>query len=729
MNSKKSLVLKRAGVVVLGAMVVMGSVITAGLYAPRVSAEPDDTQEKIEANFPELTGSGSNYDGGMSKEETTYVIMDADGDMNEVVVNEWIRNGEGLDEIKDSSSLTGIVNTSGNESFKQSGSDIVWSAGGNDIHYQGKTDSGLPVEVDIEYYLDGEKMTAEEIAGKSGEVEIRFMYTVNHSDFASVDGNGYTLKHPYTMASGLLLESGRFSNISVENGKVISEGDTNICVGIAFPGLGESLGISKDELALPEEVVIKATANGFAIDGTYTIALSGLLSGLGTADNAGSGLEDKLSELESGLNQLSGASDELLSGSEKLASGADKLAEGVKKVDDAVGQLYDGSKTLKKGVHSISEGASSLDKGLQKLSGKSSALNKGGSDLQDGVFELATQTLQGLLKSGGISDKDIAGDVLTPSTYTKVLNTKVKKQAISAAESKLRAALGELGVKDKDTQTQILSLAYNQMMANKLKTEKALEKAGEMAQEAQTVAAAVGKYKKDETFKEMVDGFIAAAGLKEKLGDGALAVASTAVLLNDGIPEDAAAALAAAGQYATDAELYQAAAKDADDNVNSLAQKAVEEANPNQNKQLKQLEELLDGQVAYVKAVEQYTAGVDTAAAGSAKLAEGAKKADKGAGSLKDGLKTLSGGTDELVSGTDTLSEGAGKLAGGMNKFDKEGIKKFVSSLNDSDLKDLGSRFKALKEIAEKHIFIGGTTPELSGETKIIFKTAEIKAE
>ena len=50
---------------------------------------------------------------------------------------------------------------------------------GNDIYYQGKTDKELPVKQTISYYLDGEKMDPDEIAGKSGKVTIRFDYKNN----------------------------------------------------------------------------------------------------------------------------------------------------------------------------------------------------------------------------------------------------------------------------------------------------------------------------------------------------------------------------------------------------------------------------------------------------------------------------------------------------------------------------------------------------------------------
>ena len=54
------------------------------------------------------------------------------------------------------------------------------------------------------------------------------------------------------MVSGAILSSDHFKNVEVTNGKVISDGENDIVVGIALPGLSDSLkldelGDKKDE--------------------------------------------------------------------------------------------------------------------------------------------------------------------------------------------------------------------------------------------------------------------------------------------------------------------------------------------------------------------------------------------------------------------------------------------------------------------------------------------------
>ena len=187
------------------------------------------------------------------KDETVFVIKSADGKTEKVLVDELLHsNGE--KKIEDVSYLTDIENISGNETFERDGAKLVWNSNGKSIRYQGVAERGLPVDVTVSYYLNGNKVPASEIAGKKGSVEIHFDYDV----ISAVNvGNG-PMSHPYMMASGLSLNNEHFSNIRVDNGKVINNGDSTIVMGYAMPGMKESLGIGEGSLEIPESVVIMA---------------------------------------------------------------------------------------------------------------------------------------------------------------------------------------------------------------------------------------------------------------------------------------------------------------------------------------------------------------------------------------------------------------------------------------------------------------------------------------
>ena len=212
------------------------------------------------------------------KSETVYVLSDADGAPHEVIVSDWLRNKDGAAQLKDESGLKDIKNVSGYETFEQSGDSLVWQADGSDIHYQGTTDRPLPVDVKVSYKLDGKPISPEELAGKSGRVTIRFDYENKEKRTITVDGAQEQVSVPFAMMSGMILPEDTFTNIEVKNGKVISEGKNSIVIGMAVPGLRESLNIedlkshiddedmkkSIDEIEIPDYVEVAADTENFA---------------------------------------------------------------------------------------------------------------------------------------------------------------------------------------------------------------------------------------------------------------------------------------------------------------------------------------------------------------------------------------------------------------------------------------------------------------------------------
>ena len=65
---------------------------------------------------------------------------------------------------------------------------ISWDMDGNDAYYTGTSDKTPPVSAVISYKLDGEEISPQELAGKSGRVEITIALQNNLSRQATVDG-------------------------------------------------------------------------------------------------------------------------------------------------------------------------------------------------------------------------------------------------------------------------------------------------------------------------------------------------------------------------------------------------------------------------------------------------------------------------------------------------------------------------------------------------------------
>ena len=171
------------------------------------------------------------------KDETVYVIANADGSVSKIIVSDWIKNTLGSASLKDKTELSDVVNVKGDESYTVDGDNMkVWDAQGNDIYYQGNIEKELPVGLRVSYTLDGSQISAEDLAGKSGKVTIRFDYQNNQYAMTEIDGKREKIYVPFAMLTGMMLDNGVFSNVEVTNGKLINDGDRTIVAGIASPG-------------------------------------------------------------------------------------------------------------------------------------------------------------------------------------------------------------------------------------------------------------------------------------------------------------------------------------------------------------------------------------------------------------------------------------------------------------------------------------------------------------
>ncbi len=188
------------------------------------------------------------------KDETVYVLTGTDGSVQKIIVSDWVKNTLGEGSLRDESGLDNIQNVKGNESYTPGGDNTkVWDAAGKDIYYQGNIDKQLPVALSVTYTLDGKTITAEELAGKSGKVTIRYTYTTTSTRPSTIDGRQEKIYVPFAMLTGLLLDN----NVLLQRGRsqtasVVNDGSHIVVVGIALPGLQESLQIDADKLELPE---------------------------------------------------------------------------------------------------------------------------------------------------------------------------------------------------------------------------------------------------------------------------------------------------------------------------------------------------------------------------------------------------------------------------------------------------------------------------------------------
>lgn len=392
--------------VVAGVLTI--ALVGTGIGATAVFAEKNSTAVTAEADSTtgsnkdaddiadKLMDSVSLKDNDADKDESVYLISDANGNVNKTIVVDHLKNKDKKDTLDDASNLSDIENVKGKEKFTQSGDKLTWQAGGKDIYYQGTATEEPPVTQKVTYYLDGKEISPEDLAGKSGKVKIRFDYTNTTSYTETVNGEKQTVSVPFAAITGLVLGDG-FENIEVTNGKAEVSNSSSVVLGYALPGLKDSLGIKDGDLDgdvnIPEYMEMTADVENFSMPAamTFVVNASDYVStdGIDTSD------------LDDMINDLKDASTQLQDGSKTLAEGTDTLADGLSTLQSKLGTFASGVGTLQSGLKTYTDGVSTLSGGLNTLGNSTGALVSGADKLNSGAGQLASgsATLKDGLKS------------------------------------------------------------------------------------------------------------------------------------------------------------------------------------------------------------------------------------------------------------------------------------------------------------------------------------------
>lgn len=420
--------------VVAGVLTI--ALVGTGIGATAVFAEKNSTAVTAEADSTtgsskdaddiadKLMDSVSLKDNDADKDESVYLISDANGNVNKTIVVDHLKNKDKKDTLEDASNLSDIENVKGKEKFTQSGDKLTWQAGGKDIYYQGTATAEPPVTQKVTYYLDGKEISPEDLAGKSGKVKIRFDYTNTTSYTETVNGEKQTVSVPFAAITGLVLGDG-FENIEVTNGKAEVSDSSSVVLGYALPGLKDSLGIKDKDLDgdvnIPEYMEMTADVENFSMPAamTFVVNASDYVStdGIDTSD------------LDDMINDLKDASTQLQDGSKTLAEGTDTLADGLSTLQSKLGTFASGVGTLQSGLKTYTDGVSTLSGGLNTLGNSTGALVSGADKLNDGAGQLASgsATLKDGLKSytdgastlaAGVGNLDAGMDTLKSGTDT-----------------------------------------------------------------------------------------------------------------------------------------------------------------------------------------------------------------------------------------------------------------------------------------------------------------------
>lgn len=721
----------------------------------------------------------------VSKEETVYVTMDANGKKDEVIVSDWLKNAGINGKISDVSDLKDIQNTKGNEKFTQDDSTLTWDAKKNDIYYQGTSDKELPVGMEISYKLDGKEVSAKDLAGKSGKFEMNIKYTNSSKKKVTVDGKETEIYTPFLMATGMILSTDKFQNIKVDNGEVVSEGDNDIIMAYGMPGLKDSLDlagldfgddvtIDTDKIndKITDTVKITADVKDFEMGASYTVATASLFKDIDFGDiDSLDDLDDKMDDLKDAANKLVDGADTLSDGLKTLNSNIKKYNKAIKTLNKSVGTLNTGATKLKKGVGTYTKSADKLFKGVIKYSDGTKTFAQstkkytaGAKALVDGAGKISSSAEQFPASYKQFND--------SLTSYVNGVNTLLAEEnmtKLSSGVNSLKAGVESLdsGLTSAISGVDTINAVAKQLEGTDAKTNALRESINTTKEKMETAAKNAATEQEKATYQAQVQLYESMLNYMDNVQKaGAGLDAAT-----NGKPDSEAADQngktdlklglqtmeAATSKTSTETNLYnglsalQSSAKTMSDSAATIRgyKTPILEASGKINASVGTLTEavktLYKSGTTLTANNKKLNDAATTLTKSSKTVKSGSKQLKANSGTVRSGMSTLAGGTKKLYKATNTLvtttnkvakgvnklDNGASKLASGTKEFKEDGVDKLTDTMNSildgvSDTKD---RAEAVNNAAANYKSFSGISGEMDGSVKFIMTTKEIKAD
>lgn len=697
-------------------------------------------------------------DATVEKKETSYLILNADGSVQEQITSDWLHSDDGFDAVTDESDLSDIQNLKSDVMPEQSGNTLKWTTDETDIYYQGKNNAQAPVGVSIEYTLDGKAVTADELKGQSGHLVATVKLTNNTGEEVTVNGKKRTVYTPFFTVAAAVLPSENFKNITTEHGLVESDSKTQVACYLAMPGMKEAVSDllpdsfdKLDDLML-DTLTLEADVTDCTVP-TFLFAAAPSLSDL-DLDEASDELGDTMDELTDAIDQLKDGSGALDDAVGTLVESLDTFASSYSQFDAGVGSALSGTQTLANGTENLLENA-------QLLATKTGELSLGAIQLQNSTAQLAgvmnQQLVPGLVeaseKKTALEDKmtELSGKLETVEIPDM---TALKAQLGAGAEQVFDGAASGAAKAASEAAASNAATVASQKTAEEIKGN---VQAASSSEDVTNAAAALttqlyqdgysAGYQASKTCVEMALNELGLDDAQKKAILNALAQDSTSTPSAEVISNGTAQVSGMVEKIASDidpnaiasavgpkvAEQVAPAVTEkvtSSDDLAAAKQSAVQQVaaaipdiNTDELKSLmgefkdlsSQAGEMMDSVDTLTGALYNAENPADTNTVvgaanaisdGAAKLGNGASQLATGTSAFATGVGTLDAGTDQLLSGMETLSSSSKTVSNAIGQFQSGGaeLKDGTSELSDgmTEFSDtINDKLDGLSEITD----------------------------
>ena len=623
-------------------------------------------------------------DATVEKKETSYLILNADGSVQEQITSDWLHSDDGFDAVTDESDLSDIQNLKSDVMPEQSGNTLKWTTDETDIYYQGKNSAQAPVGVSIEYTLDGKAVTADELKGQSGHLVATVKLTNNTGEEVTVNGKKRTVYTPFFTVAAAVLPSENFKNITTEHGLVESDSKTQVACYLAMPGMKEAVSDllpdsfdKLDDLML-DTLTLEADVTDCTVP-TFLFAAAPSLSDL-DLDEASDELGDTMNELTDAIDQLKDGSGALDDAVGTLVESLDTFASSYSQFDAGVGSALSGTQTLANGTENLLENA-------QLLATKTGELSLGAIQLQNSTAQLAgvmnQQLVPGLVeaseKKAALEDKmtELSGKLETVEIPDM---TALKAQLGAGAEQVFDGAASGAAKAASEAAASKAATVASQKTAEEIKgnVQKAADDAAVGADQVADQAAALSTDVFQGGYKTALEELLSDPNfLTEDQKNAILAKIDAPASPSSEITDTVTAKLSDAATVAVNAAMGQVVSDiDSDTIASTVGPKVAEQVAPIVTEEVTSSEKLA---AAKQSAVQQVAAAIPDINTDELKSLMGEfKDLSSQAGEMMDSVDTLTGAlynaenpadTNTVVGAANAISDGAAKLGSGASQL------------------------------------------------------------
>lgn len=329
---------KKSNQKIIITVVALVVLIAGALIAKPMLANNSGSEHKTiaKASMTEVKQLSSNQDvtaDSISKNETVYAKLNADGTVKDTTVVNWFHFSKDVPaQLTDPVQLKQAKALNGSFTVKSNADGISLSnleTGKKDIFYSGQTGKTLPIKTSFKYYLDGKQINPKELPGKTGDVKIvidlsnqmKSMENISYGSGATAGSSKKEIYTPLVTMVSMELPIETFSDVQASDGLVTVVGETMKVNWMLFP--------------YPDaQAVLTMHAQDFRL-GSAQMVVQPMMPPLSDYE----GQKNKLEELNNGLTEMDKAMQQVESGSQQLADSQTKIKDGLTTVQQGTAKL------------------------------------------------------------------------------------------------------------------------------------------------------------------------------------------------------------------------------------------------------------------------------------------------------------------------------------------------------------------------------------------------------